>query len=281
MRMTPLGRALGYLAMILVGIVVVTPLLWMVIMSVSSTRDLTSLPLHWIPQHLDFSRYHRLLSLATNSDGQIFLFALRNTLEVAAGAVAVSFLLAMPAAWLFSRREGKLDRLLLLVVATYMLPPLLFVVPLYHILSGFSLLNSPWGLMIADSTIVLPFTTWLLKGGIDAIPAELEQAAAIDGANLWRIWMMITLPLARPIISTTILFGVLIVWDEFLYAMIFTSNQSAQTLTVVIADLANGRVSDYGLLATAGILAALPPVIIGIFLQRALVAGLTTGGVKG
>jgi multiple sugar transport system permease protein len=281
MRMTPLGRALGYLAMILVGIVVITPLLWMVIMSVSSTRDLTSLPLHWIPQHLDFSRYHRLLSLATNSDGQIFLFALRNTLEVAAGAVAVSFLLAMPAAWLISRREGKLDRLLLLVVATYMLPPLLFVVPLYHILSSFSMLNSPWGLMIADSTIVLPFTTWLLKGGIDAIPAELEQAAAIDGANLWRIWMMITLPLARPIISTTILFGVLIVWDEFLYAMIFTSDQSAQTLTVVIADLANGRVSDYGLLATAGILAALPPVIIGIFLQRALVAGLTTGGVKG
>jgi multiple sugar transport system permease protein len=162
-----------------------------------------------------------------------------------------------------------------------MLPPLLFVVPLYRILSGFSMLNSPWGLMIADSTIVLPFTTWLLKGGIDSIPAELEQAAAIDGANLWRIWIMITLPLARPIISTTILFGVLIVWDEFLYAMIFTSDQSAQTLTVVIADLANGRVSDYGLLATAGILAALPPVIIGIFLQRALVAGLTTGGVKG
>jgi multiple sugar transport system permease protein len=281
MRMTPLGRALGYLAMILVGIVVVTPLLWLVIMSVSSTRDLTSLPLHWIPQRLDFSRYHRLLSLATNSDGQIFLFALRNTLEVAAGAVVVSFMLAMPAAWLISRREGKLDRLLLLVVATYMLPPLLFVVPLYHILSSFSLLNSPWALMIADSTIVLPFTTWLLKGGIDAIPAELEQAAAIDGANLWRIWIMITLPLARPIISTTILFGVLIVWDEFLYAMIFTSDQSAQTLTVVIADLANGRVSDYGLLATAGILAALPPVIIGIFLQRALVAGLTTGGVKG
>jgi multiple sugar transport system permease protein len=281
MRMTPLGRALGYLAMILVGIVVVTPLLWLVIMSVSSTRDLTSLPLHWIPQRLDFSRYHRLLSLATNSDGQIFLFALRNTLEVAAGAVVVSFMLAMPAAWLISRREGKLDRLLLLVVATYMLPPLLFVVPLYHILSSFSLLNSPWALMIADSTIVLPFTTWLLKGGIDSIPAELEQAAAIDGANLWRIWIMITLPLARPIISTTILFGVLIVWDEFLYAMIFTSDQSAQTLTVVIADLANGRVSDYGLLATAGILAALPPVIIGIFLQRALVAGLTTGGVKG
>ncbi len=281
MKLTRMGAALGYAGMVLVGLVVLLPLLWMVIMSVSSTRDLTTLPLHWIPHQLDFSRYHRLLTLAANSDGQTFLFALRNTVEVAIGTTLVSFALALPASWLFSRREGKLNRLLMLVVATYMLPPLLFVVPLYHIFSSLSLLNSPFALMIADSTIVLPFTTWLLKGGIDSIPAELEQAAAIDGATLWRTWFAVTLPLARPIISTTILFSVLMVWDEFLYAMIFTSDSSAQTITVAIADLASGRVSDYGLLATAGILAALPPVVIGAFLQRALVAGLTAGGVKG
>jgi multiple sugar transport system permease protein len=281
MKLTRTGAALGYVGMILVGLVVLLPLLWMIIMSVSSTRDLTTLPLHWIPHQLDFSRYHRLLTLAANSDGQTFLFALRNTLEVAIGTTVIAFVLALPAAWLFSRREGNLDKLLMLVVATYMLPPLLFVVPLYHVFSSLSLLNSPFALMIADSTVVLPFTTWLLKGGIDSIPAELEQAAAIDGASLWRSWLAVTLPLARPIISTTILFSVLMVWDEFLYAMIFTSDSSAQTITVAIADLASGRVSDYGLLATAGILAALPPVIIGAFLQRALVAGLTTGGVKG
>jgi multiple sugar transport system permease protein len=281
MKLTRTGAILGYVGMCLVGLVVLLPLLWMIIMSVSSTRDLTTLPLHWIPRQLDFSRYHRLLTLAANSDGQTFLFALRNTVEVAIGTTVISFVLAVPASWLFSRREGKLDKLLMLVVATYMLPPLLFVVPLYHIFSSLSLLNSPFALMIADSTIVLPFTTWLLKGGIDAIPAELEQAAAIDGATLWRIWLAVTLPLARPIISTTILFSVLMVWDEFLYAMIFTSDSSAQTITVAIADLASGRVSDYGLLAAAGILAALPAVIIGACLQRALIAGLTTGGVKG
>jgi len=280
-RLSPLARLFGTLAMILVALVVLAPLLWLVIMSVSSTRDLTTLPLHWIPHHLDFSHYRRLLTVRANSDGAVFLSALRNTVEVAAGAVTICFLLAVPAAWLISRREGRLQWLLLIVVATYMLPPLLFVVPLYHILSQINLLNNPGALMIADSTIVLPFTAWLLKGGIDAIPAELEQAAAIDGASLWRIWLSITLPLARPMISTTILFGILMVWDEFLYAMLFTSDQNAQTLTVVIANLASGRVSDFGLLAAAGILAALPPVVIGIFLQRALVAGLTAGGVKG
>ena len=178
--------------------------------------------------------------------------------------MVVSFVIAVPAAWLIARKQGRLQWLLLLVIGTYMLPPLLFVVPLYHIFSSANLLNSPWALMIADSTIVLPFTAWLLKGGIESIPHELEQAAQMDGAPLWYIWMVITLPLARPII-----------------AMIFTSDQSAQTLTVVIANLASGRVSDYGLLSTAGVLISLPPVLIGIFLQRALVSGLTAGGVKG
>ncbi len=281
MRMTLTGRVLAYGAMVLVGLVVAAPLVWLLIMSVSTTRDLTTLPLRWIPHELDFSHYARLLTLSPNSDGEVFLFALRNTLEIAAGTVAVSFLVAVPAAWLIARSQGRLQWLLLLVVATYMLPPLLFVVPLYHVFSSMTLLNSPWALMIADSTVVLPFTAWLLKGGIESIPAELEQAAAMDGAKLWYIWLAITLPLARPIISTTILFGVLMVWDEFLYAMIFTSDQNAQTLTVVIANLANGRVSDYGLLSAAGVLVALPPVLIGIFLQRSLVSGLTTGGVKG
>src|SRR6185369_293410 len=147
----------------------------------------------------------------------------------------------------------------------------MFVVPLYRILSSFSLLNSPWALMIADSTIVLPFTTWFLKSGIDNIPVEIEEAGAIDGAKLWKILLAFTLPLA----------SALIVWDEFLYAILFTSDSRAQTLTVVIANLASGRVSDFGLLAAAGVVAAVPPVIVGLILQRSIVAGLTTGGVKG
>jgi len=162
-----------------------------------------------------------------------------------------------------------------------MLPPLMFVVPLYRILSSLDLLNSPWALMIADCTIVLPFTTWFLKSGIDNIPIELEEAAAIDGARLGRILSDVVLPLARPVIGTTLLFSALIVWDEFLYAMLFTSDSRAQTLTVVIANLASGRIADYGLLAAAGVIAAVPPVVVGLILQRSIVSGLTSGSVKG
>jgi multiple sugar transport system permease protein len=281
MRRVNFGRIAAYGAMLLLGLVILAPLAWIVVMSVSSTRDLTTLPLRWIPSELDFSRYQRLLTLAHNSDGEVFLFALRNTCLVALGTTILAFILAIPAAWVFSRAGRPLGWLLYLIVATYMLPPLMFVVPLYRILVSLSLLNSPWALMIADCTIVLPFTTWLLKSGMDNIPVDLEEAAALDGARLWRILRDIVLPLARPVIGTTLLFSALIVWDEFLYAMLFTSDGRAQTLTVVIANLASGRIADYGLLSAAGVIAATPPVLVGLILQRSIVSGLTAGSVKG
>ena len=276
-----IGRIAAYGAMALLAVVILGPLLWILIMSISSTRDLTALPLAWIPSELDFSHYGRLLTLAHNSDGEVFLYALRNTCMVALGTTVLAFIVSIPAAWVFSRSAPRLGWLLYLIVATYMLPPLMFVVPLYRILASFDLLNSPWALMVADSTIVLPFTTWLLKSGMDNIPVDLEEAGAIDGARLWRILQEITLPLARPVIGTTLLFSALIVWDEFLYAMLFTSDSRAQTLTVVIANLASGRVSDYGLLSAAGVIAAVPPVLVGLLLQRSIVSGLTRGSVKG
>jgi len=275
------GTVAAYVALLLVTVVTIAPLLWLVIMSISSTNDLTTLPLRWLPAQLDLSRFGRLLSVAANSQGANFLHALRNTLIVAAGTTALSFALAIPAAWVFSRHTGRSSALLYVIVATYMLPPILFVVPMYRILSSLGLLNTTLALILTDTTIVLPFATWLIKGGIDAIPMELEEAAAIDGAKLWRTLLTVTLPLARPIIGTALLLAVLLVWDEFLYALLFTSNDQAQTLTVAIANLATGRITDYGLLAAAGILAAAPPVLIGLSLQRTLVAGLTGGAVKG
>ncbi len=281
MRQGRAGSVAAHAALLLVAVVVLVPLVWLMLLSVSSINDLTTLPLRWIPRSLDFSRYGRLLSLAANSQGAMFLAALRNTLVVAVGATVISFAVAVPAAWVFSRIRGRHGSLLYAIVASYMLPPILFVVPMYRILSALDLLNTTTALILTDTTIVLPFATWLIKGGIDAIPVELEEAAAIDGAKLWRILASVTLPLARPIIGTAVLLSVLIVWDEFLYALLFTSDDQAQTLTVAIANLATGRITDYGLLAAAGILAAAPPVLIGLFLQRTLVAGLTGGAVKG
>lgn len=280
-RQSPWFSTFLYAAAILLALFILAPIAWMAIMSVSSTNDLTTVPLSWIPRSFDFHRYVDLLTIAQNSAGEAFLSSMRNSILVAAMATCGALLVAIPAAWSVSRSPGHQKLALYAVVATYMLPPVALVVPIYFALSALGALNSVFSLALVYLSILAPFTTWLLKSSFDNIPVEIELAAMIDGARLDQILRRITLPLAGPSLATAGLFAFLLAWDEFFYALLFTSDERAKTLTVEIADLAGGRISDYGLIATAGVLAAVPPVLIGFFLQRSLIAGLTAGGVKG
>lgn len=265
----------------LLTVLILAPVVWMGLMSVSSTNDLTTVPLRWIPAEWDFSRYVKLVTIEKNSTGEAFTAALRNSLVVASLGAVLSLVVGVPAAWAVSRMPGRFSWMLHVSVATYMLPPVALVVPMYLALSAFGALNSVFSLAIIYLSMLAPFTAWLLKSNFDNVPFEIEQAAMMDGANLWQIMRNVTLPLAAPGLTTAGLFALLLAWDEFFYALLFTSDQRAKTLTVAIADLAGGRIADYGLIAAAGIIASLPPVIIGFGLQKALISGLTTGGVKG
>ncbi len=279
-RQSPLFTVFVHAAALLLAAVILAPLLWLFVMSISSAADLSSKPLNWWPDEIDFSRYATLLSTVGNTAGAAFVASLFNSLKVASMATIAAIAIAIPSAWAVSRTPS-VSWSLHAVIATYMLPPVALAVPLYMALAYFGLLNTVYGLALVYLTILAPFTTWLLKSGFDSIPKEIESAAMIDGARLDQILRLITLPLAAPVMATSALFAFLLAWDEFFYALLFTSDLRAKTLTVAIADLAGGRVSDYGLIATAGVLAALPPVLIGLVMQKALISGLTSGGVKG
>ena len=159
---------------------------------------------------------------------------------------------------------------------------IVFLVREVHLSPGaIGLLNSVGALTIVYCTILLPFVTWLLKANFDNVPREIEEAARIDGVRLFGLLRHITLPIAKAGLGTATLFAVLLAWDEFFYALLYTSDERAKTIPVAIADFAAGRATDYGLISAAGVLAALPPVIIAFFLQKSLIAGLAAGGVKG
>lgn len=279
-RKSPLFTVFIHAAALVLGLIVVAPVLWLFVMSISPAADLSARPLRWWPQEIDFSRYRMLLSTLENSAGAAFVASLYNSLRVAGMATVAALALSIPAGWAVSRTP-QIGWSLSMVIATYMLPPVALAVPLYMGLSWLGLLNNVFGLALVYLTILAPFTTWLMKSGFDTIPREIEAAAMIDGASLFQTLRIVTLPLAAPVVATSALFALLLAWDEFFYALLFTSDLRAKTLTVAIADLAGGRVSDYGLIATAGVLAALPPVLIGLVMQRALISGLTSGGVKG
>lgn len=271
---------LRYLAALLVAISILAPMVWLFLMSVSSTADLTRVPLEWLPRQWDFSRYLRLVSLAPGQPGELFLHALLNSLLVACGATLASLLLAIPAAFSFSRYPGR-DGWLFASLAIYMVPPVAFVLPLYFVLQQLSLLNTHLGLVLVYCSLILPFLTWMLKNQFDTLPQDIEQAARLDGLRFWQVLLRITLPLAKPVLGASALFGWLLAWDEFFYALLYTSNIEAQTLPVTIAGFTAGRATDDGLIAAVGILASVPPLLIAIWLQKSLVSGLASGGSKG
>lgn len=271
---------LRYAAALLVAVSILAPMLWLFLMSVSSTGDLTRIPLEWLPRQWDFSRYARLVSLDADQPGALFLHALWNSVLVATGATLISLLLAIPAAFSFSRYPGR-DGWLFGSLAIYMVPPVAFVLPLYFVLQQLSLLNTHLGLVLVYCSLILPFLSWMLKNQFDALPRDIEQAARLDGLRVWQVLLRITLPLAKPVLGASALFGWLLAWDEFFYALLFTSNIQAQTLPVTIAGFTAGRATDDGLIAAVGILASIPPLFIAIWLQKTLVSGLASGGSKG
>lgn len=256
---------------------VTAPVAWLVIMSISLPTDLSALPLHWLPERPDFSRYAALLSPQT---GALFLSALKNSLIAAGGATLVAMAVAIPAAFAFARRGAPLA-LLLLILGSFMIPPVVYVLPLYETLGTAGLLNSRTGLVIVYTAFLLPYAVWLARSAIDALPVATEEAAMLDGAGTWTILTRIVLPMARPALAATAMLSFLTAWDEFFYALIFTSGPQSKTLPVAIADFASGRVTDYGLVSTVGVLAALPPIVLALLFQKSLVAGLSAGSVKG
>jgi multiple sugar transport system permease protein len=275
-------RIFIHAAALLVSLVILAPFAWLIIASLSSQADLLKIPLSWIPSHLSFSRYSQIF---TSSSGTIFAnfrASLLNSLIVASATVAISITVGVFGAYAFARLRFRGQRLsLLLFLSTYMVPPIALVIPLYLIMVRLHLLNTRIGLIIVYCTFATPFVLWIMGNYFQTIPRELEDAARIDGCTRIGALFRVVLPLARPGLLSTMLFAFLIAWDEFLYALIFTSTTAAKTIPVAIAEFTGRYTTDFGLQAAGGILAAIPPVVIAVVFQRYIVGGLASGAVKG
>jgi multiple sugar transport system permease protein len=275
-------RTFIHLAALGVSIVFLAPFAWLLIASVSSQGDLLTLPLKWIPQHISFSRYSQLLTSSGDNIFANFRAALLNSFIVATSTVAISVLVGVFGAYAFARLRFRMARMTLLAfLATYMVPPIALVIPMYMIMVRLHLLNTKLGLIIVYCSFATPFVLWTMGNYFQSIPRELEEAAQIDGCTRMGALFRVILPLARPGLLSTMMLAFLIAWDEFLYALIFTSTTSAKTIPVAIAEFAGRYTTDFGLQAAGGLLAALPPVLLAVAFQRYIVGGLSAGAVKG
>jgi multiple sugar transport system permease protein len=266
----------------IVGIFTLAPFLWMAMASITPQRVLITTPLQWIPSSFDFSRYAEIFQGGTDSVGATFRAAMLNSTIVAIGVVVISMIVGVLGAYAFARLRFRFRRaVLMLFLATYMLPQIALLIPLYLILNSIGLLDTKTGLILVDCSLVIPFVLWILSNYFLTIPEELEEAARIDGTTRMGALWYVVLPAARPGIFAAIMFSFLLAWDEFMYALIFTSSTASKTLPVAISEFAGRYTTDFGLVAAGGLLAALPPIIVAIIFQRYVVSGMATGAVKG
>lgn len=276
------NSVLIHLAAIVVGLAIIAPFALMVIASISPQSNLISRPLQWIPSTLYLDRYQEIFTGGANSVGSAFRSAFANTVIVASGTVAISMVVSILGAYAFARLRFRFrGTVLMIFLATYMLPQIALLIPLYLALSALQLLDTKLGLIIVDCSLVIPFTLWILSNYFVTIPEELEEAALIDGCGRMGALFRVVLPSAKPGIFAALMFSFLLAWDEFMYALIFTSSDASKTLTVAISEFAGRYTTDFGLVAAGGILAALPPVIIAVIFQRYIVSGMAAGAVKG
>jgi multiple sugar transport system permease protein len=157
----------------------------------------------------------------------------------------------------------------------------MLVVPLYSIMGELGWTDTLHGLIIVYSALIMPFAVWIMRGYFQTIPRELEEAAMTDGCTRLGAFVRIVLPLSVPGLIATALFCFLLAWEEFLLALIFTSSPAAKTIPVAIAEFTGRHAIDFGMMATGGVIAAIPPVLIALVFQRYLISGLSSGALKG
>jgi multiple sugar transport system permease protein len=270
-----------YAAATVVALIILAPFAWLLISSVAAPRDLLARPLRFIPEHISFARYESIFHGGLSDAADTFRASLMNSAVVAGSSVLISLGVGIFGAYAFARLRFRGRRAgLLLMLSTYMLPPIAILVPLYLILVQIHLLDTRLGLILVYCSFITPFVLWIMSGHFRSIPRELEDAARVDGCSRMGALFRVVLPLARPGILATALFGFLLAWDEFLYALIFTSSTHAKTIPVAIAEFTGRFTVDFGMIATGGVLAALPPLLIAFVFQRYIVGGLSAGAIK-
>lgn len=277
-----LKRFFLYLAVTGIVIWTIAPYLWLIISSLSYKIDLLTVPLRWLPSRLTLENYYSLFFMrgSESVNARLFLQSLGNSVVISLTTTFICLILGVLAAYAIARLRFKgSNTMVLVMMATQLVPPIVLVVPLYVIMRRMDWLDKHIGLILVDISIVLPLVIWLMRGYFASIPSELEDAARIDGCTHLGALFRVILPLSGPGLVSVMIFAFIAAWNEYLYAFIFT-NVDAKTLPVLIGEFSTKLGLEYLRIAAAGVLASLPPVLLALVFQRFIIRGLTAGAIK-
>ena len=269
-------------AVFLAGLTIFTllPMAWMLITSLKTQFAALQYPPQWLPRNPTLEQYTLLLSPG-NPVGQEFLRYLFNSIWVSFASTVLGIVVAVPAAYAFSRfRFPGRNLLFYSVLLRNMFPAVVFLMPLFIMMRWLGLVNTQASLILTYLTFGLPLSIWLLKGFYDNIPVQLEQAARIDGASRFQAFLLIVMPLSSPGIIATAIYSFIMAWNEYVYALTFINNAERMTLPVGLQRFFTEYATNWPGLMAASFIMSVPVVALFLVLQKYFVRALTEGAVK-
>jgi len=271
-----LWDVVSYVVLIGLAFICIAPIIWTFLTSLKFEEDIVTRTMHYIPPRITFENYVKLWNQSS------YPVLVLNSLIVTSLTVMLCLLTGTVAAYAFSRFQFKgRTQLMLSYLIVRMFPAVLMIIPLFIIMRQVGLLDSTIGLAVAYTSFLLPLFVWMLKGFFDAAPKELESAARIDGTTRLGAMFMVVIPIARNGLLATCVFVAIAAWNEFLFALMLTTSQGSRTWPVGLQLMVGEFQLPWGMLAAGGMISILPVIVLFAIVQRAMVAGLTAGAVKG
>lgn len=269
-------RIVMYIGSILITLLVIIPLLWMVLLSFKTNTEIMTSPLS-MPKSLNFENYKHAMEILNY--GQLY----GNTMFVCAASIVLELVITFFSSFVIARMEfnKKIKGLLYTyLIAGLSISPFILLFPVYKI-NVFLGLSGKMGLILPYVATSISFNTLLLVGYLKTLPMEIDEAALMDGCNIWQLMLKVILPMTKPVIATVVIFNVLYIWNEFPFASIMLRDVTDYTLSMGASFFKGTYTVDYGGIIASSIMIIIPELIFyGVF-QKNIVEGMTAGAVKG
>lgn len=265
-----IARTFLYSFLVCLGVVVIYPLIWMALNGFKDNAQIFGDPFA-LPAHWSWNNYVQAWNQGVRG------YVTVSVLVTVASAICTVLISAWTAFGLTRTRMPAKPLVIAIVLGGLMLSPTVAIIPLVKMLQALGLYNTYWALIILYTAFRVPFTTFLIRAYMLDLPGDIDEAATMDGASEGQIFWRITLPLCRPIIISCVILHVLFAWNEYLFAMIFTSGSDVQTLPVGLTSIMATHGTNYAVVFAAMTISALPIVIVFFAAQRYFIRGLSEG----
>lgn len=272
---TFIGDILCHIYLIILSIISVFPFIWILLCSVKTNIELTSYPTNLLPKNFTLDNFIHVIKDLEFSKNIV------NSVIIALFTTTIAIIISSMAAYGIVRFFPKLGKIMSkALITTYLFPPILLAIPYSLVMAKFGLVNTRIGLVIVYLSFSVPYAVWMLVGFFKTVPIEIEEAARVDGANKFQVFISIVLPLVTPGIVATAIYTFINAWNEFLYALILINSAEMMTVSVKFRSLQGAEILNWGDMMAASTLVVVPSVIFFILIQKNIAKGLTEGSIK-